>query len=79
VVAVGHHDDVAFVGPVAHRVVDRHPARPGGHDVEERQPVGSGHERIRQHQRCRLERERLGELTTEEQSSVEAEVVEREP
>ena len=77
VVAVGQHDHVARVGPVAHTVVDGDPARPRGDDVEQRQPIGAGVERVGQGERRRLELERLGELGAEEERAFEAELLER--
>ena len=70
-VAVGQHDHVACVGPVALAVVARDPARAAGDDVEQDQPLGARVQRIGQRQRRRLERERLGELGAEEDRALE--------
>ena len=79
VIAVRHHDDVARVGPVAHAVVDGHPARPRRDDVEQGQPVRTGHQGVGEGERRRLELERLGQLGAEEQRAFEPEAVEGRP
>jgi hypothetical protein len=79
VVGIRHDDDVALVSPVPHAVVDGDPARPGGDDVEQRQPVRSRHEGVGEDQRRRVEFERVGQLGAEEERPVETEMVEHRP
>jgi hypothetical protein len=72
VVAVRHDDHVACLGPVAHPVVDSDPARTGGDDVEQGQPIGTRDQRVGEGERARFELERLGELGTKEQCTLKA-------
>ena len=55
-VAVGQHDHVALVGPVAHPVVGRHPARAAGDDVEQDDPLRAGVQRIGQRRPASIRR-----------------------
>ena len=77
VVAVGQHDHVTLLGPVPLAVLAGHPARPAGDDVEEDHALRAGVQRVGQRQRGGLERERLGELRTEEERALEPQLLER--
>jgi hypothetical protein len=76
VIAIGQHDHVTLVRPVALPLVDGDPARPTGDDVEQDQPVSPGDTCIGQRERPGLEREGLRQLRPEEQRPFEAQVLE---